>query len=116
MVIYPYLLQEGKLNLRGIKEERNIKNDKIKIVYNKNRNPVYNNVEFFECQSQLENEMEEEDSSFNNELFNEKLLIGKNKNNINNRDKEYENIMGNIVFELEEEKVNTYKCSECFIF
>ena len=108
VVISPYLQQEGKINLREINEERNIKNGKIEIIYNKNGNPVYNNMEFFECQSQLEDEME--DSKLNNEIFNEKLLRGKNKN------KEFEIEMGNTVFEMEEKKVNSCKCRACLIF
>ncbi len=109
VTISPYLIQEGKIQSKlDNNREINQKNEKVNIIYNKNGNPVYNDMEFFECQSHIDSELE--NSNLNNESNNDYILKGKNKVNSENEEKT------NTVFELGEEKANSCKCSSCFIF
>jgi hypothetical protein len=109
VTISPYIMQEGKIKNNLINNERSKKNNDLKIIFNKNGNPVYNDIEFFECQSQISSEMEK--SKLNIESGDLQLLrIKKDLNQL-------ENIKSsNTVFEMGEEKANTCKCSSCFIF
>ena len=109
VTISPYIIQEGKIKNNLINNEKSKINNDLKIIFNKNGNPVYNDIEFFECQSQISSEMEK--SKLNIESGDLQLLrIKKDLNQL-------ENIKSsNTVFEMGEEKANTCKCSSCFIF
>jgi len=109
VTISPYIIQEGKIKNNLINNERSKKNNDLKIIFNKNGNPVYNDIEFFECQSQLSSEMEK--SNLNIENGDIQLLKYKEKLN------QLENIKkNNTVFEMGEENINICKCSSCTIF
>ena len=109
VTISPYIIQEGKIKNNLINNEKIKIKNYLKIIFNKNGNPVYNDIEFFECQSQISSEMEK--SKLNIESGDLQLLrIKKDLNQL-------ENIKSsNTVFEMGEEKANTCKCSSCFIF
>ena len=109
VTISPYIIQEGKIKNNLINNERSKKNNDLKIIFNKNGNPVYNDIEFFECQSQQSSEMEK--SNLNIENGDIQLL--KYKEELN----QLENIKNiNTVFEMGEENTNICKCSSCAIF
>ena len=111
VTISPYLIQEGKIKARIMNNgrEANLKKENINIVYNKNGNPVYNDIEFFECQSNIDSELG--NSNLNDEINDNYKLRGKNK--IKDSDNEEKT---NTVFEMGEEKANGCKCSTCLIF
>jgi hypothetical protein len=111
VTISPYLIQEGKIKPRIINNDReaNLKKENINIIYNKNGNPVYNDIEFFECQSNIDSELD--NSNLNDEINDNYKLRGKNK--IKDSDNEEKT---NTVFEMGEEKANGCKCSTCLIF
>ena len=133
VTISPYLIQEGKINQKGenLDINKNI-NDNINIVFNEKGNPVYNDVEFFECRSRdydKSNNMSLEQNSnnvnsneYSNEDDNSEKLIIRNKNNINGNVIEIKNNRENgtneinTVFEIYEEKTNYCKCKLCNIF
>ena len=112
MVISPYLLQEGKIKSSTLNngDNNNIKNDRINIFYNKNGNPIYNNMEFFECQSHIDSEMDNNNSA--SEINGEyKKLRGQNIV------KEFQNIeRTDTVFERTEQKTDECRCKACLIF
>ena len=109
VTISPYIIQEGKIKNNLINNEKSKINNDLKIIFNKNGNPVYNDIEFFECQSQLSSEMEK--SNLNIENGDIQLL--KYKEELN----QLENIKNiNTVFEMGEENTNICKCSSCAIF
>jgi hypothetical protein len=119
VTISPYLIEEGKIN--NIDNINNNKED-IKIVFNEKGNPVYNNVEFFECLSRdYENSnMSFEENSENNQSSNENdKLYSKRKNNlVNNLKSTSESGTNelNTVFELNENRANCCNCKSCVIF
>ena len=113
VTISPYLLQEGKIKSSlNDNNNNNLRNERINIFYNKNGNPVYNNMEFFECQSQIDSEMENNnsDNEINREYKYNKLR-GKNKVNEN------QNIeKTNTIFEMGEQRTEECRCKTCLIF
>ena len=108
VIISPYLIQEGKIKLESCL--RNSIYDKGRITYNRDGNPVYNGVEFFECQSQKSSEMD--NNGLYKEMKDEKLLRGKNKFKNSNQQNDYIN---NTAFETGEKNANICKCS-CLIY
>ena len=108
VIISPYLIQEGKIKLESCL--RNNIYGKGRITYNKDGNPVYNGVEFFECQSQKSSEMD--NNGLYKEMKDEKLLRGKNKFKNSNQKNDYIN---NTAFETGEKNANICKCS-CLIY
>ena len=133
VTISPYLIQEGKINKNreNIDINKNI-NDDINIIYNEKGNPVYNDVEFFECRSKdydksynmslEQNSNNVNSNEYSNEDDNSEKLIIRNKNNINGNVIELKNNHENgtneinTVFEIYEEKTNYCKCKLCNIF
>ena len=110
VTISPYIIQEGKIKSKiNNNREINKKSEKINIIYNKNGNPVYNDIEFFECQSHIDSELE--NSNLNNKIERNNSL--RNKNKI--KESEYED-KTHTVFEMEEERANDCRCRACFIF
>ena len=118
VTISPYLIREGKINneLNKIKED-------IHIVFNKNGNPVYNNIEFFECSSRnydnsnLSFEEKSENSQNSNEsdkLYERKEDINNNINIKTNSESGTKEI--NIAFELSDDKAEYCNCKSCNIF
>ena len=129
VTISPYLIQEGKINMDD-DENINKSLNNIKIVFNEKGNPVYNNIEFFECGSKdydqdIKDSLEQNSINDNNNEYldnnNEKFLRRK-KNQINGNyiniknDSENRTNELNTVFELNEERTNYCKCKFCNIF
>ena len=108
--ISPYIIQEGKIKNHLVNDERCKKNNDLKIIFNKKGNPVYNDIEFFECQSHMSSKMD--NSNLNNESSDDIILL-RGKKEVK---QEGYKIKNNIVFEMEEEKVNSCKCRICYIF
>ena len=132
VTISPYLIQEGKIdNNNNININMNINNEKeineMKLFFNEKGNPVYNNIEFFECQSKdydnsnisLDQSNNNINSNSNNSNDNEKLygkkILRRNNNNIKSSSESGTNEI-NTVFELGEEKSNCCNCKSCIIF
>ena len=137
VTISPYIIDEGKINKNKNKEDIDINksiNDNIKIVFNEKGNPVYNNIEFFECGSkdydksinisleQNSNNINNNSNEFSNDDdYNEKL-INRKKNKIDGNIIEMKNSSDNgtreinTVFEINEDKTNYCKCQLCNIF
>jgi hypothetical protein len=123
VVISPYLISEGKIKMDIVKGSKNIFNEG-KVKYNDKGNPIVNDVEYFECQSNNSNEnskleLEEEDNKqFSDENENIKLYGRRKKGNNNGisgvSDSGTNEI--NTVFELGEDRTNCCKCSACLIF
>ena len=127
VTISPYLIEEGKINNN---DEIIKKSQDIKIVFNENGNPMFNNIEFFECLSRdydKSNISEEHNSSSNNNEEDSdqdsnddnNKLYGDKKRLIKNNAKgssEYATNEINTVFELNEEKTNWCNCKSCNIF
>ncbi len=118
VTISPYLIREGKIN-----NELNKSKEDIHIVFNKNGNPVYNNIEFFECSSRnydnsnLSFEEKSENSQDSNEsdkLYERKEDINNNINIKTNSESGTKEI--NIAFELSDDKAEYCNCKSCNIF
>ena len=118
VTISPYLIKEGKIN-----NELNKSKEDIHIVFNKNGNPVYNNIEFFECSSRnydnsnLSFEEKSENSPDSNEsdkLYERKEDINNNINIKTNSESGTKEI--NIAFELSDDKAEYCNCKSCNIF
>ena len=118
VTISPYLIREGKIN-----NELNKSKEDIHIVFNKNGNPVYNNIEFFECSSRnydnsnLSFEEKSENSQDSNEsdkLYERKEDINNNINIKTNSESGTKEI--NIAFELSDDKADYCNCKSCNIF
>ena len=118
VTISPYLIREGKIN-----NELNKSKEDIHIVFNKNGNPVYNNIEFFECSSRnydnsnLSFEEKSENSPDSNEsdkLYERKEDINNNINIKTNSESGTKEI--NIAFELSDDKAEYCNCKSCNIF
>ena len=108
--VSPYLIQEGKIRTNLGNNERNRKNNDLGIIFNKNGNPVYNNIEFFECQSHMSSDIES--NNLNNESNDDiKLLRGK-------KEVKQEGFIfkHDTIFERDEEKANSCICNSCYIF
>jgi hypothetical protein len=121
--ISPYLISEGKIKMDIVKTSKNIFNQG-EVKYNDKGNPIVNDVEYFECQSNnsKENsklELEEEDNKqFLDGNENIKLYgrrIKGNNNGISGVSDSGTNEI-NTVFELGEDRTNCCKCSACLIF
>lgn len=149
VTISPYLIQEGKIrnhtiNNNNSNECNDINND-IKIKFNEKGNPVYGGEEFFECESNMSKEDENDhvnekeilnisenvNSNLGDEIEDRKILnnyTNKNKNNKlynkRNRTELFKKGISdsiatneiNTVFELGEERVNCCHCQACLIF
>ena len=120
VTISPYLIQEGKIKLDNIDHYIN-RNNKLGVKFNNNGNPVYNEMEFFECQSRgsIENNNinDENDDNSREKYSDENMKLYGRKNRVNNfGGSESGTNEVNTVFELREEKLNCCKCSTCFIF
>ena len=116
VTISPYLIEEGKINnIDNINNNQEI----IKVVFNEKGNPVYNDMEFFECLSR-DNEnsnMSFEENSENNQSSNENdKLYSKRKNNHIKSTSESGSNELNTVFEIGEDKANCCNCKSCNIF
>ena len=118
VTISPYLIREGKIN-----NELNKSKEDIHIVFNNNGNPVYNNIEFFECSSRnydnsnLSFEEKSENSPDSNEsdkLYERKEDINNNINIKTNSESGTKEI--NIAFELSDDKAEYCNCKSCNIF
>ena len=118
VTISPYLIREGKIN-----NELNKSKEDIHIVFNKNGNPVYNNIEFFECSSRNydnsnlsfeEKSENSEDSNESDKLYERKEDINNNINIKTNSESGTKEI--NIAFELSDDKAEYCNCKSCNIF
>jgi hypothetical protein len=128
VTISPYLIQEGKINIDDENINKSLNN--IKIVFNEKGNPVYNNVEFFECGSKdydqnIKDSLEQNSFNDNNNEYednNDEKFLRRKKNQINGNminiknDSENGTNELNTVFELNEERTNYCKCKFCNIF
>ena len=117
VTVSPYLIQEGKINNT---DNLNQQLEEIKVIYNERGNPVYNNVEFFECFSKDYSMSLEKEDSLNDQSENDNekdKLFSKNKynNNIKSSSEDGTNEI-NTVFELNEARVNCCNCKSCTIF
>ena len=129
VTISPYLIQEGKINMDD-DENINKSLNNIKIVFNEKGNPVYNNIEFFECGSKdydqnIKDSLEQNSFNDNNNEYednNDEKFLRRKKNQINGNminiknDSENGTNELNTVFELNEERTNYCKCKFCNIF
>ena len=120
--ISPYLIEEGKINNIDI-DNMNKTNQDIKIVFNEKGNPVYNDIEFFECTSRdYENShMSIGQHSYNNynnrySNDNDKLYTRKNINTNRKSSSESGSNEINTAFEMLEERANCCNCKSCYIF
>ena len=121
VTISPYLIQENKIN-----NELNEGQEDIHIVFNKNGNPVYNNIEFFECSSKNydNSNLSFEENSENNLDSNENdiKLYRRKKDSINNNNIIFKTNSEsgtkeiNIAFELSDDKADYCNCKSCNIF
>ena len=127
VTISPYLIQEGKINNVNIDNINNI-NDDIKIIYNEKGNPVYDDMEFFECvsrdfdnsqknieQNSSNNEYSNED---NNDVDNNNIIYRGRKKMIHQGKSSSESVSNEIrtTFELTEDRANCCNCKSCNIF
>ena len=121
VTISPYLIRENKIN-----NELNEGQEDIHIVFNKNGNPVYNNIEFFECSSKNydNSNLSFEENSENNLDSNENdiKLYRRKKDSINNNNIIFKTNSEsgtkeiNIAFELSDDKADYCNCKSCNIF
>ena len=128
VTISPYLIQEGKINMDDESINKSLNN--IKIVFNEKGNPVYNNIEFFECGSKdydqnIKDSLKQNSFNDNNNEYednNDEKFLRRKKNQINGNminiknDSENGTNELNTVFELNEERTNYCKCKFCNIF
>jgi hypothetical protein len=122
VTISPYLIEEGKI--RNNNNRRSGRNNEINIRFNDKGNPVYNDMEFFECVSRVSNEnyensnsSEEEDERRKYSEENIKLYGRRKRNNLlKNGASESASNEINTAFEYGEEKANCCSCKSCFIF
>ena len=116
VTISPYLIQEGK-----IKKENNV-------FFNKDGNLVFNDIEFFECNSNICNDedsvkIEKQNNEFEENKVEKTKLRGRKTfsgemNNIIEGEGTETNEMNviNVAFENYENDANCCKCSSCDIF
>ena len=110
--ISPYLIQEGKIRVNSISDKKGKKNNLI-ISFNSKGNPVCNDIEFFECESRMSDE--EDNNNLSNEMDGEiKILRGKRKLKQEENGNKINNI--NTIFEMGEERTNDCRCRSCIIF
>ena len=119
VTISPYLINERKINSI---DNINYRQQDVKIVFNEKGNPVFNNIEFYECLSRDydDSEISLEGRSENNQSSNEKeKLFEKRKNDSNNNIKSPSESGSNEIntyFEVEETKPGCCNCKSCNIF
>ena len=127
VTISPYLIEEGKINLNkrnidiDINKSLNKSLNSIKIFFNEKGNPVYNDIEFFECESkdnENSNLSMEQNSQDNNNFLDEN-----NKEKIYQRKRVHFRSSSesgtneiNTAFEFQEQKANCCNCKSCIIF
>ena len=119
VTISPYLIAEGKINLNQRNNDIDINKsiNNIKIFFNEKGNPVYNDIEFFECESK-DYENSEQNSQDNNDILNEndkEKLFQRRKHHFNSISESGTNEI-NTVFEFNEPKANCCNCKPCIIF
>ena len=119
VTISPYLIAEGKINLNQRNNDIDINKsiNNIKIFFNEKGNPVYNDIEFFECESK-DYENSEQNSQDNNDILNEndkEKLLQRRKHHFNSISDSGTNEI-NTVFEFNEPKANCCNCKPCIIF
>ena len=114
VTISPYLIQEGKISKTN------------KAFFNKDGNLVFNDIEFFECDSiyidddddNIETGKKNYDSDKSKDekykLRGKKISTAENNNIIEGEDNDTKEM--NIVFEINENRANCCKCSSCVIF
>ena len=113
VTISPYLIQEGKIRGNLFKDKKEIKNNLI-ISFNNKGNLVCNDIEFFECQSRMSEEIE--NNNLKNEMDDEEIQILRSKNKLKQEENGVNTNTINTVFELGEEKANECRCRSCLIF
>ena len=104
----------------------------MKLFFNEKGNPVYNNMEFFECQSNnydnnnsnislnesnnnINSNSHNSNDNENDKLYAKKIFRINNNNNIKSSSESRSNEI-NTAFEIGEEKANCCNCKSCIIF